>query len=97
MLGKTGKVIISGLTFTKVNGKRTVQSVFIQDSKDGDCIEVPVLDDKSIDKEILEKELIEYYRKEVIVIVDMKNDINRPNSNYVDLGFVGIKNINRMV
>jgi len=91
MLGETGKIIIAGFTFEKVDGKRTIKSVFILDAKDGDCIEMPILDDKSIDKEILEKELIEYYRKEVIVIIDMKNVINRNNSNYVNLGFVGIK------
>ncbi|MBE3092041.1 MAG: hypothetical protein IMZ60_01965 [Actinobacteria bacterium] len=93
MIGETEKIIIGGFKFEKVDGIRTIQSVFIQDAKDGDCIEVPVLNDAGINKEKLAKELLEYYRKEVVVIVDIKNNINRPNSNYVDLGFVGIKDI----
>ena len=91
MLGETGKIIISGLTFEKVDGRRTIQSVFIQDAKDGDCIEVPISEDHEIDKEKLTKKLLEYYRKEVVAIIDLRNDMNRPNSNFIDLGFMGIK------
>lgn len=86
------EIIIAGFKFEKIDGRRTIKSVFMLDVKDGDCMEVPVLNDADIDKEKLAKELLEYYRKEVVAIIDIKNDIYRPNSNYVDLGFVGIKN-----
>jgi len=90
MLGET-EIIIGGFYFEKVEGIRTLKSVFILDTKDYSCMEVPVLDDPDVDKEKLAKELPDYYRKEVVAIIDIRNDINRPNSNYVDLGFVGIK------
>ena len=92
MIGETGKIIIAGFTSEMVDGMRTIKSVFILDAKDGDCIEVPISEDNEIDKEKLTKKLLEYYRKEVVAIIDLRNDINRSHSKYVDLGFVGIKN-----
>ena len=91
MIFETGKVVIAGFTFEKIDEIRTIRSVFIIDANDGNCIEVPIVNDDGISKEKLEKELMEYYRKEVVAIIDIKNDINRPNSRYVDLGFVGVK------
>jgi len=91
MIFETEKIIIGGLTFEKVNEIRTLKSVFVLVAKDGSCMEVPVLDDENIDKEKLAKELLNYYRKEVVALIDMQNDINRPNSNYVKLWFVGVK------
>ena len=85
------EIIINGLNFEKVEGIKTLKSVFILDTENNTCIEMPVLNDENIDKEKLVKELLEHYRKEVVVIIDIKNDSNRLNSKYVDLGFVGIK------
>lgn len=93
MIGE-GKVNIGGFKFEKVDGRRNIQSVFIQDVKEGSCAEVPIVDDINIDKEKLAEELLDYYRKEVVVCIDIKNDPDRPNSNYVDLGFVGINKNN---
>jgi len=92
MIGKTN-VTIAGFKFEKVDGRRTIQSVFILDSKEGSCMEVPVLDDINIDKEKLAKELLEYYRKDVVAIIDIENDFNRPYSNYVNVKFLGIKEV----
>ncbi len=86
-----GKVTIGGFKFEKVDGRKTLHSVFIQDAKEGSCAEVPIVDDINIDKEKLAEELLDYYRKEVVVFIDIQNDPDKPNSNYVDLGFVGIQ------
>lgn len=86
-----GEVIINGLSFEKVEGIRTLKSVFILDTDNKKCIELPVLNDENIDRWKLAKELLEHYRKKVIAIIDIRNDIHRPNSNYVDLGFVGVR------
>mgnify|MGYP001140783073 CR=1 FL=1 len=86
------EIIINGFYFEKVDGIRALKSVFILDTDNNTCIEVPVLNDENINREKLAKELQENYRKKVMAIIDIKNDIKRPNSNYVDLGFVGIKN-----
>lgn len=91
MIGET-EVTIAGFKFEIVDGRRTVQSIFILDAKDGSSMEVFILNDADIDKEKLGKELIEYYRKEVVMVIDIKNDINKSNSNYVDVRFIGIKN-----
>jgi len=85
------EIIINGFYFEKIEGIKTLKSVFILDTENNKCIEIPVLNDANINKEKLAKELLEYYRKEVAVIIDIRNGINRPNSNYVDLGFVGIR------
>jgi len=90
MLGKT-EIIINGFYFEKVDGIRTLKSVFVLDTDNNKSIEIPVLNDANIDKEKLAKELLENYRKKVVAIIDITNDIKRQNSNYVDLGFVGIK------
>lgn len=84
-----GNVTISGFKFEKIEGKRILQSVFLLDIENSECMEVTVADD--IDKEKLVKELLECYRKEVVVSVDVENDHNRPNTNYVNVRFVGIK------
>ncbi len=86
------EVTIGGFKFVKVDGKRTLQSVFILDAKEGSCTEVPIVYDINIDKEKLAEELLDYYRKEVVAFIDIQNDPDRPNSSYVNLGFVGIKN-----
>lgn len=86
------EIIIGGFKFEKVDGIRTIQSVFILDIQDSSCMEVPILNDAEIDKEKLAKELLEYYRKEVVAIIDIQNIADKPYSNYVDLRFVGIKN-----
>jgi len=86
------EIIINGLNFEKVEGIRTLKSVFILDTENNTCVEIPVLNDANIDKEKLAKELLEHYRKKVMAIIDIKNSVIRPNSNFVDLGFVGIKN-----
>jgi len=91
MIDETGKIIIAGFTSEIINGKRTIKSVFILDAKDGDYIEAPISKDFEIDKEKLIKEIIELYRREVIAIIDLKFDVKRSNSRYIDLGFVGIK------
>lgn len=91
MIGET-EVTIDGFKFEKIDGKRIIQSVFLLDIEGGNCMEVPVADDPDIDKEKLAKKLLEYYRKEVVAYIDIKNDINSPNSNYGVLRFVGIKN-----
>ncbi len=90
MLSET-EVTIAGFKFEKIDGKRIIQSVFLLDTERGNCIEIPVLNDENIDKVKLTKELLEYYRKEVVAIIDVRNSINKSNKNYVDLGFVGIK------
>jgi len=92
MLGETGKIIISGLTFEKIDGKRIIQSVFLLDIEDGSCIEVPVASDVDTDKKKLAKELLNYFRKDAVVLIDIQNDLSRLNSNYVNLRFMGIKN-----
>ena len=94
MLSET-EIIINGFYFEKVEGIRTLKSVFVLDTDNNKSIEIPVLNDANIDREKLAKELLEHYRKKVMAIIDIRNDIHRPNSNYVDLGFVGIKFINR--
>jgi len=91
MIGET-EIIIGGFKFEKVDGIRTIQSVFILDVKEDSCMEVPVADDSDIDKEKLSKELLDYYRKEVVAFVDIQNINNKPYSNYVDVRFIGIKN-----
>ncbi len=58
-------------------------------------MEVPVADDPGIDKEERAKELLYYFRKDAVAIIDVKNSRTRPNTNYVDLEFIGIKFINR--
>ncbi len=57
---------------------------------------MPISEYYEINKEKLTKELLEYYRKEVNVILDLRNDINRPESRYTELRFVGIKSENNM-
>ncbi len=86
------EVIIGGFKFEKIEGKRIMQSVFLLDIENYSCMEVPVASDTDISKEKLAKELLDYYRKEVVAFIDIKNDFNRPNSNYVDVRFIGIKN-----
>jgi hypothetical protein len=85
-----GKVNIDGLNFEKIDGKKILKSIFILDIENNKCIEVPILDD--IDKEKLAKELLDCYRKEVVACIDIKNDHNRPNTNYVIVKFIEIKN-----
>lgn len=92
MIGEAEKITIAGLTFEKAYGARIIKSVIILNAKDGDCIEVPISKDFEIDKEKLTEEILEYYRKEVIAIIDIKFDVQRSNSRKIDLGFVGIKN-----
>jgi len=91
MIGETN-VTIAGFKFEKIDGKRIMQSVFILDIENNSCMKVPVASDIGIDKEKLSKELVDYYRKEVTVFVDIKNRRDKPYSNYVDVKFVGIKN-----
>jgi len=86
------EIIIGGFKFEKVDGRRTIQSVFILDVKEGSCMEVPVVNDTDIDRKKLAKELLDYYRKEVVAFIDVQNDCSRPGSNYVKVKFVGIKN-----
>ena len=90
MIGEA-KVTIVGFKFKKVGGTRTLKSVFIQDDKKGDCMEVSIKNEANIDKEKLANELLEYFRDEVVVFIDIQNDPDKSNSNYVDLRFVGIK------
>ena len=85
-----GKVTIGGFTSEKIDGKKILQSVFIMDIEKSECMEVTVADD--IDKEKLAKELLDYYRKDAVVFIDVQNDLSRPNSNYVNVRFIGIKN-----
>ena len=85
-----GKVIIGGFKSEKIDSKKILQSVFILDIEKSECMEVTVADD--IDKEKLAKELLECYRKEVVVSIDIENDPNRTNTNYVIVRFVGVKN-----
>ncbi|MCL5772383.1 MAG: hypothetical protein M1479_08945 [Actinobacteria bacterium] len=91
MIGETD-IIIDGFNCEMVDGKRIAQSVFLLDTEKSNCMEVPVLDDNDIDKEKLVKELQENYRKEVVVFIEIKNDYKRPNTNYVIVKFIGIKN-----
>ena len=91
MIGET-EVTIAGFKFEKIDGKRILQSVFLLDIENCDCVEVSVASDVDIDKEKLAKELLNYFRKDVVVFIDIKNDHNRPNSNYVNVRFIGIKN-----
>jgi len=84
------EIIIGGFSFEKVKGVRTLKSVFVLSIDNKTSIEVPVLDDESIDKGKLAKELIEYYRKKVKAIIDIKNAGIMKNRNFVDLGFVGV-------
>ena len=91
MIGETN-VIIDGFNSENVNGKRIAQSVFLLDIEKSNCMGAPVLDDNDIDKEKLVKELQDNYRKEVPVFIDIKSDYKRPNTNYVIVRFVGIKN-----
>ncbi len=86
-------VTIGGFKFKKVDGIRVIQSVFIQDAKKGSCEEIPVSDNNDIDKEKLAKELHKYFRKDVVIIIDIENIPDRLNSNYVDVRFVGVKDI----
>ena len=91
MIGET-EVTIAGFKFEKIDGKRIIQSVFLLDIEKGNCMEVPVADDPDIDKEVLAKELPNYFRKDVVAFIDIENGTNRPNSNYVNVRFIGIKN-----
>jgi hypothetical protein len=91
MIGEI-KVTIAGFKFEKIDGKRIIQSVFLLDIEEGNCIEVPVSSDANIDKEKLAKELMDYFRKDVVVVIDVDNDPDRPDTNFVIIRFVGIKN-----
>ena len=86
-----GNVTIGGFKFEKIDGKKTLQSVFILDIEKSECMEVPIADDNDIDKEKLEKELLDNYRKEVVAFIDIENDFKRPKSNYVNVRFIGLK------
>ena len=87
------KVTLAGIKYERIDGKRVLQSVFLLDVKEGVCHEYLIADDIEIDKEKLAIELIENYRKEITVIIDIKNDYRRPNGNFFITKFVGIKNI----
>ncbi len=90
MIGET-EVTIAGFKFEKIDGKRTIQSVFLLDIERGNCMEVNVSSDADIDKEKLAKELLDYYRKDAVVFIDIENDLNRTKRNSVNVRFVGIK------
>jgi len=91
MIGESN-VTIGGFKSEKIDGEKILQSVFLLDIENCNCIEVPVTSDTDIDKEKLAKELLDNYRKEVVVFIDIENDFNRPNGNYVNVKFIGIKN-----
>lgn len=91
MTGET-KVIISGFKFEKIEGKRILHSVYLLDTLNGDCIPVPISNYFNVDKEELAKELVNLFRSEIVAMIDVQNDPKRPNSNYVNVSFVGIKN-----
>lgn len=93
MIGES-EVTIAGFKFEKIDGKRIIQSVYLLDALNGDCIEVSISDDIDLDKEKLAKELLSYFRKDAVVSIDIQNDLSRPNSNYVNVSFVGVKNVN---
>ena len=84
-----GSVTIGGFTSEKIDGKKILQSVFILDIEKSNYMEVTVAD--NIDKEKLSKELLNYYRKEVIAYINITNCKDKPDSNYVVIRFVGIK------
>jgi hypothetical protein len=86
------EVTIAGFKFEKIDGEKTLQSVFILDIENSSCIEAPIKNDFNIDKEKLSKELIGYYREDAVVVIDVDNDPDRPDTNYVIVRFVGIKN-----
>jgi len=90
MIGKTN-VIIDGFKFEKIDGKRTIQSVFLLDIERGNCVEVPVSSDTDLDKEKLAKKLLDYFRKDAVVFIDIQNIPDKTYNNSVDVRFVGIK------
>lgn len=86
------EVTIAGFKFEKIDGGKNLQSVFIIDIEKSNCFEASIADNTDIDKEKLAKELINFYRKEVVACIDIVNDPDRPDSNFVIVRFVGIKN-----
>ena len=43
-------------------------------------------------KEKVGNELLDYYRKEVIIFIDIENRSDKQNSGYINLRFIEIKN-----
>jgi hypothetical protein len=86
------KFNIAGFKFEKIDDKRIIQSVYLSDTLNGDCIAFSVSNDINVDKENLAKELVKYFRKDVNVILDMQNDLNNFLSGKIYIYFVGIKN-----
>ena len=85
------KFIIAGFKFEKIDEKRIIKSVYLLDIESVDCMEFHISNDIDVDKEKLTKELVNYFRKEVFVILDMQNDLNSFLSGKVYIYFVGIK------
>ena len=82
-------VIVAGFRFENIEGKKELASVFLLE-KEKSCREYLIAD--GVDKDKTFKELIQNYRKEIKPIIDLKEDYRRPDSNYVIVKFVGIKN-----
>ena len=93
MIGEA-KVNIAGFKFEKIDEKRIIQSVYLLDIESGDCLPVSISNDINIDKEKLAKELVNCFRKDVVAIIDVKNDYKNWLSGKVYINFVGIKNEN---
>ena len=91
MIGEA-KVNIAGFSFEKIDGKRIIKSIYLSDIENGSYTEIYVPSDTNTDKEKLAKELLNYFREDAVVLLDIQNDLSRPNSNYVNVRFVGIKN-----
>jgi hypothetical protein len=86
------KVTIAGFKFEKIDNIRIIQSVYLADIENGDYLPVPVSNNIDVDKKKLAKELVNCFRKDVFVILDMQNDLNNFLSGKVYIYFVGIKN-----
>jgi hypothetical protein len=87
-----GKVNIGGFNSERIDGKKIIKSVYLSDIENGNHVEAFVPDDLDLDNEKLAKDLMDYYRMDAVVFVDIQNDPRRPNTNYVNVSFVGIKN-----
>ena len=93
----SNKFNIAGFKFEKIDEKRIIQSVYLLDIESGDCMEFHISNDIDIDKEKLAKELVNCFRKEVFVIIDIENDLNNFLSGKFYIYFVGVENEQEML